>query len=446
MSVTAHLVSDFRDELLELKRTNTHNEILEWLEEEHDISISLSTLGVVFRRIYEDEIEDNEESIGFNESSFSTMTLTGKFDEDIAAYQKKEEVKYWKTLYQNNIKSETIWQRLENTLREVVTPHKPVKVHYSKPNSNGTSKSTVTQSAISPLSDLHIGEVVDLGQMGGFNEYNLDIISKRLYGWAETVKDLTTRRNINRLYVPMLGDMVSGDIHLELEKTNEDNLVGQMARGASLVSQAIMFLSQYYEEIIIPCVVGNHGRMTMKPPMKDKYVGFDYLMYQTIAFYCKDQDNIKFVIPESYYTIMEVEKERILMMHGDSISGAGSPQAIMRGVTALRSALQSGFDSVMMGHFHRVDEIDIGTGSIFICGTTKGGDEFAMQRLNVIGKPKQIITYWDSVQGFVGKDIIHLDVFDNATHKFVDSLSEVWAGNGYDNRFTREVIHSSAGS
>ena len=105
MSVTAHLVSDFRDELLELKRTHTHNEILEWLEEEHNVGISLRTLGTVFKRIYEDEIEDNEESVtnGFNESSFSTMTLTGKFDEDIAAYQKKEEVKYWKTLYQFNI-------------------------------------------------------------------------------------------------------------------------------------------------------------------------------------------------------------------------------------------------------------------------------------------------------------------------------------------------------
>ena len=27
------------------------------------------------------------------------------------------------------------------------------------------------------------------------------------------------------------------------------------------------------------------------------------------------------------------------------------------------------FDTVMMGHFHRVDEIDIGTGELFICGT-----------------------------------------------------------------------------
>ena len=120
-------------------------------------------------------------------------------------------------------------------------------------------------------------------------------------------------------------------------------------------------------------------------------------------------------------------------MHGDSASGAGSIATITKVLTNLRSVLQfrkglepenaeanmeilepnllpTSFDSVMMGHFHRVDEIDIGTGHAIICGCMKGGDEFALQRLAVITKPQQIVTYWHPKYGYIGKETIYLKV------------------------------------
>ena len=81
----------------------------------------------------------------------------------------------------------------------------------------------------------------------------------------------------------------------------------------------------------------------------------------------------------------------------------------------------------MLGHFHRVDEIDIGTGHAIICGCMKGGDEFALQRLAVITKPQQIVTYWHPKYGYIGKETIYLNAFDNVPSKFQDVLSEVWS-------------------
>ena len=80
----------------------------------------------------------------------------------------------------------------------------------------------------------------------------------------------------------------------------------------------------------------------------------------------------------------------------------------------------------MMGHFHRIDELDIGTGAIHICGTMKGGDEFAAQKLHAITKPKQLVTYWHPKYGNVGKEIIYLNRYDNNKNTFQDELSEVW--------------------
>ena len=104
-----------------------------------------------------------------------------------------------------------------------------------------------------------------------------------MWGWANQVLSLAEyRRNIcevDELVIPMLGDMISGDIHEELARTNVDNCMMQMLTAAHVIAQALMFLAPHFKSITVPCVVGNHGRMTRKPPMKDKYMDWDYKNY-----------------------------------------------------------------------------------------------------------------------------------------------------------------------
>ena len=174
---------------------------------------------------------------------------------------------------------------------------------------------------------------------------------------------------------------------------------------------------------------------------------WDYMLYQWVAAYLRNQEHITFSIPKAFLNSFAVGDRNILIMHGDSISGAGSNMAIQRGVTGLRAFLQfrttledavlesdteltSQFDSVMMGHFHRIDEIDIGTGAIHICGTMKGGDEFAAQRLHAITKPKQLVTYWHPKYGNVGKEVIYLNRYDNSANTFTDTIPELWINGG----------------
>ena len=292
--------------------------------------------------------------------------------------------------------------------------------------------------------------------MGGLNAYSFEIFNRRLFGWASTLLNLVELRRasvpIDELIIPCLGDMVSGDIHHELVTTNQDHVMGQMSRGANLIAQALLYLAPHFKTITVPCVVGNHGRMTHKPPMKDKYVDWDYMLYQWVAAFCRDQKNIKFDIKTGYYNMFPVFDKNILIMHGDSASGGGSIASITNVLSKLRSVLQfrrslepevadasnstiannllpTNFDSVMMGHFHRVDELDIGTGHAIICGCVKGGDEFALQRLGVITKPQLIATYHHPKYGYIGKETIYLNTFDNAESSFEDVLTDIWSEN-----------------
>jgi len=172
---------------------------------------------------------------------------------------------------------------------------------------------------------------------------------------------------------------------------------------------------------------------------------WDYMLYQWVASFCKNQENIEFHIPRSFFTTFKVHDHVVLITHGDCISGAGSSGAIMNSMTKLRSVFQYKktlqreiedamdndaeveFDSVMIGHFHRVDELDIGTGVLLICGTMKGPDEFALQRLQAATKPKQIITFWHPQDGYKSREIISLNKYDTSKRQFIDKIPEHWA-------------------
>ena len=364
----------------------------------------------------------------------------------------KGEAKYWKKVAESALKQEAKKELLIDAVKKFTPSYKSVqKYKIRKPK--GKVRAASAQSMIAPLADTHIGDNVEADEMVGLNSYNIDIFNKRLYGWATQVLTLAElRRNsveIDELVIPMLGDMISGDIHMELALTNNDHNMGQMIRGANLIAQALMFLAPHFDKVRVPCVVGNHGRMTRKPPMKNKYMDWDYMLYQWVSVFCRNQKNIEFHIPKSFMTSVEVKNRNILVSHGDFVNGAGSGTAISKGILNMRNILQfrkglqdeigklrneeiglpEYFDSVLIGHFHRIDEIDIGTGAIHICGCMKGGDEFAMQRVQAINKPRQLALYYHPKYGEIGKDIIYLNRFDDSSQTFNDVLPEVWAPN-----------------
>jgi len=428
---------------LEIKRKKAAGQswtsIASWLEKDYGVDIHRTTI----QRWHDKEVYSNE----IDDSCIELPDDRIKLDKKVATY--KAEANYFKKLYETAIKNDAKKEIIIDTIKNSTPAFPTLKDSYkaSKNYNSAQRRGDTPQVVVAPLNDLHIGDNVNLEQMSGLNSYDIDIFNRRLYGWTTQLLNLVElRRNVapvDELIIPMLGDMVSGDIHEELARTNIDNCMQQMIRGANLIAQAIMFLAPHFSKISIPCVVGNHGRMTRKPPMKDKYMDWDYMLYQWVAAYLRNQKHITFSIPKAFINSFEVGNSNILIMHGDSISGAGSAQAIEKGVSGLRGYLQfrttledailtsqehmiTQFDSVLMGHFHRIDEIDIGTGAIHICGTMKGGDEFAAQKMHKINKPKQLVTYWHPKYGNVGKEIIYLNRYDMSTNMFNDILPEVW--------------------
>lgn len=133
------------------------------------------------------------------------------------------------------------------------------------------------------ISDIHMGEVISLDQMGGRNSYNKLIAGKRIARLFQSVVSLGTEHWSGLppavIYVVLGGDLVSGEIHEELAKTN-DLLAIPAVRELSghLITGLNLLLENFSCPINVLSVPGNHGRTTRKPEAK----GFALDSYDTL--------------------------------------------------------------------------------------------------------------------------------------------------------------------
>ena len=251
---------------------------------------------------------------------------------------------------------------------------------------------------VAVLTDTHVGERVSLSQMSGLNDYDLGIFSRRLSGWTQQVLNLAVyRRNIcdvNELIVPMLGDMISGDIHEELSRSNIDNCMMQMLSAAHVIAQALMFLAPHFAHISVPCVVGNHGRRTRKPRAKLRARdNFDWFVAHQLQSLLKDDKRVTFQIPEGTDALVEVHGTRYLLTHGDQARGGGGIGGIWPPLLRMRAkklqnyeAMGTPFDIMVVGHWHTL--IQAASNGLIVNGSLKGFEEFS-QTMNFAFEPPQ---------------------------------------------------------
>jgi predicted MPP superfamily phosphohydrolase len=133
------------------------------------------------------------------------------------------------------------------------------------------------------LSDTHFDEVVNPEEMEGLNAYNREIAMMRLEKWTQNVIKMARHYlsgvNYDGVVLILGGDIFSGDIHEELALTNEDTMIGSLLFWAEQVSAAVELLATEFKKCHVVSVVGNHGRTTRKPRMKQRVkTNFDWLL------------------------------------------------------------------------------------------------------------------------------------------------------------------------
>ena len=317
--------------------------------------------------------------------------------------------------------------RLIDMLRAVLIASDPIEVsEVTVPDSVTTSEHNL----VALLSDLHVGEVVKPSQVGGLDEYNLEVFDRRMNNWTNNLLYLTELKRAKR-YVPKievfcLGDFVSGEIHDELIRTNEVHVFEQVLYAVKAVQKSLITLASQFDEVRVIGVSGNHGRNARKPYAKDKQtMSFDFLIYQILSMLLVNQKNIKFIIPETFFAFRNVLGTRFVALHGDGIkSTLGLPYY---GLARMRARMQdmlgvdTPFDHMLLGHYHHFAQQDVYT----INPSFKGADEYSVSGFFGANRPKQTLLTVHPEHGIVSTEHIFLD--DISVNKPDLSPPPTWA-------------------
>jgi len=241
---------------------------------------------------------------------------------------------------------------------------------------------------LAQFSDWHYGEFVDPAQMDNYNSYNTDIAIKRTQRFFG--KSVMMPRNYlagveyDGFVLVLGGDLVSGSIHDELERTNELSIYESIEFAVRQMIPGIEMLAEEFGSVHLVSAPGNHGRFWRKVQHKDYSANnADTHIARLLALHFQGEDSITFQIPATYDADFSIYASRFYTEHGQSFRSAGSPEIgsigpITRGVLRTQSQkLAEGkpFDYALIHHFHQY--ISAASKGYSTNGAGKGYDEYA---------------------------------------------------------------------
>ena len=247
------------------------------------------------------------------------------------------------------------------------------------------------ESLILFISDVHKGEYIDLDQMNGRNSYDKNICTNRVMRLFQNVVKMgtvhwTSDQPPETIYVILGGDLISGEIHEELAKTNDLLAIPAVKElSQDIISGLNLLLESFDCPINVISIPGNHGRTTRKPESKAFVVNsYDTLVAWLVESWYngKGEKRISFSSPASGDALVNIYGWNFLFTHGDRIGSRGGAGMIGPAATIARgmqkiiqdyASDQIIVDYVVMGHFHTPIELEQG----FCNGCLSGPSEYS---------------------------------------------------------------------
>lgn len=242
------------------------------------------------------------------------------------------------------------------------------------------------------LSDIHYGEVVSAEEMDGLNRYDEVIAQKRLGRFFAIAADLMTEHwkgaPPDEIVLCLGGDLISGNLHAELEITNAPAVPHQVREVGRHVAGGIILLhNEVKRPIRVYSVPGNHGRTTDKPRSKGRSASsLDLLATDFCEATVRGNAAAEFVTfykahsPDLYFSTYGFHW---LLTHGDAMGFRGGGTGFIGPLATIikghRKLVDTSWRSgkpvhrVITGHFHTTGKTTFG----YANGAVIGYGEYA---------------------------------------------------------------------
>lgn len=242
------------------------------------------------------------------------------------------------------------------------------------------------------LTDIHTGIEIDNFK----NQFNEEILKQRLQHYAEQIITIQNAHQSENCYI-IIGEVLSGIIHNELRIQNNMDMMQQFKYVCELITQMILTLRSYFDNIYVYVTEGNHSRISPKKEDSLKGENMDIL----VPFYLQ----ARFMQAEDVHIYENSDPIEIARFHvrGHLVMAAhGDRDTVENVVQNWTMMFGEKPDLVYLGHRHTNAMKTVYDTKVIQSGCVSGSDEYAVdirktnkaeQTVSVIGNDGLICLY-----------------------------------------------------
>lgn len=216
--------------------------------------------------------------------------------------------------------------------------------------------------AVIVLGDWHVEEQVEPAKVGGLNAFNLAIAAERIERTFRKslmlLEDARHLADIREVVVAVLGDLISGYIHEELEEANAlaPLPAARFAQEQLAAGLRLLLKEADVERIVVPTCYGNHGRTTKRMRFATGDANsFEQNLYYVMAQQFAGEPRVEWKIEPGLHNWLDVQGLQVRFHHGDSIRYQGGVGGIAipvnKAIAAWNRARKADLD--VFGHWHQ---------------------------------------------------------------------------------------------
>lgn len=250
---------------------------------------------------------------------------------------------------------------------------------------SGKSNKTKTE-AVALLSDIHLGMEID----ELCNKYNIEIATRRLDKWTDSVISYCKSNNVRRLNVINLGDWIAGEIHPSIRIDQEEDVASQVIHAGELLAKALNKLQDAAPEVVYRSVSDNHARFVADKHQSIERENFFRLIDNWLEVRLENtkikmpKDNVNFRTGKFYL----MNGKLCMFEHGHCLKPNQSFQSLV-------GLVEEYVHYVFLGHYHEEKAKMYQNMKVFVNGSVCGTDLYA-DSIHKYTKPMQTLIIFDN--------------------------------------------------
>lgn len=246
-----------------------------------------------------------------------------------------------------------------------------------------TLKIIEKETMIIPLNDLHCGYTID----SIFGEYNEKILKQRLEKYLSEIEKIQSEHHCEKAIVLGGGDLISGNIHAEIKRSNNINIIEQIITVSEYISKILADLSTIFKSVSFLSVSGNHSRIDKyKDSIKEERLDDIVEWYLKARLQNLNIEFDNYINADATMKFFDVYDKSYILIHGDYDTYNNN--------LILQKFANKPITAIFSGHYHHNEVVTKDGIKFIMSGSFVGIDNFTIQK-RIISQPEQLITIVD---------------------------------------------------